>query len=313
MDKTSDQVNSSISSNKEELSTEKLPKATPKRKPPFKKKAGPLSFSKNQHAKFQQLQSKSIIFTSALLTFFPLHTELTGAPLVAGILYDILNARDYDLNSFFSRLELQYVTLLATYYRAALVVNKSKTAVIHGLGILKESIANVLLPDVLWSYIETLGIVNLTSTIQVVPFFRDYSDMRTKSYFVDCYDYLTREQQQDALPRWSINDDVITKVVSGMSRALKGILELRSMKTELDGHLRFVCAYREAEFLRIIPLCVEQIDINDCKLGACYRFRSSDKSTWEDSTLRLPLVHEAQPVEEERHLTQVMLSQLRFN
>jgi len=314
MDKTSDQANSSISSNKEETTTEKLPTATPKtkRKPPFKRKAGPSNFSKNNLAKFSKLQSNVTIFTSALFTFFPLHTEFTGAPLVAGVLYDILSARDYKMTSKFTKREFQYVTLLATYYRTALIVNKSKTAVIHGLGVLKESIADLLLPDVLWSYIETLGIVQLTSSIQIVPHFLNYENMQTKSYFVDCYHYLTRDQQRDVLPHWSINDEVIIKVEQGMSRALKGILDLRRIKAELDGHPRFACAYDETEFSRITPFCVEQIDVNECKLGACYRFRSVDSRTWEDSTLSLPLVHEAQPVQPENYLTQSILAQLRF-
>lgn len=240
-----------------------------------------------------------------------MHTEITGAPLVSGVLYDILSSRDNKMTSKFTKREFQYVVILATYYRLALAVNKSKTAVIHGLGTLKESIAELLLPDVMWHYIETLGIVSLASSIQVVPYFLDYGQMRRKSYFVDCFDYLTQDQQHGVIPEWSINDSVITKVEQGMSRALKGILELRKVKMELDGHLRFMCAYGHADYDRLMSFCTEQIDINESKLGTCYRFRGNDISEYEEDTLKLPLVHEAQPIEPEGYLTKHMLSQLR--
>lgn len=211
----------------------------------------------------------------------------------------------------FTKREFQYVVLLATYYRTALAVNKSKTAVIHGLGTLKESIAEIMLPDVLWQYVETIGIVSLATSIQVVPYFLDYKKMQRKPYFIDCYDFLTPDQQHNVIEAWSINDEVITKVEQGMSRALKGILELRKIKAELDGHLRLACAYGWSEYDRLAPFCTEQIDVNECKLGACYGFRGNDPSDWDDATLKLPLVHDAQPVNAENYLTQHMLSQLR--
>lgn len=239
-----------------------------------------------------------------------MQTEFLGAVSLSSILYDILSVRDPKITSCFSKLELQYVTLLSSYYRAALVVNQSKSYVIHGMGFLKESIADILLPDVLCQYIECIGYVSVSSGITVVPWFRPYGIMQRDEHFIDCYYYLTPEQRQHISDSWSINDEVISKVSRGMSRALKSSLELRAVKAELNGDVKMLTAWRASSFGRITPLAPEKLDIAEANLGACFMWRE-DAPVVPVHGFVLPMVHEGSSIVAESYLTRWIHSAMR--
>jgi len=265
---------------------------------------------KNQIAKFAKLQNTPITFSTPILTTFELHTEFTGAVTIAGTLYDILRFRDYRLTQGFTKHEFQYVTLLATYYRCALLTNHSKSAIIHYTGLLKESVKDVFLPDVICDYIETLGHIRLSSDISVIPYFRDYPTMRRKPSFIDAFDYLTAEQQQEVLPHWSINDEVIVRVVQALSRALKGALNLRRVSESMEGHQRMIAGYEHVEFGRIVGRFPEKIDCNEGVLGTCMLFRGIGE--YPDG-IQVVMVHEIPPVVSETYLTEWIQKSIKSN
>lgn len=245
------------------------------------------------------------------MTFFHLQTSLIGACTISRHVYEILQARDAKITSCFSIHDLQYVTLLCSYLRCAQVMNSTRTQIIFGLSLLKDAVHNILLPDTLCKYVEILGTVTISSGITVIPFFDTYSRMRDAPWFIDARHLISREDREyTELGEWPVNTRIILRVQQGLSRALKGVLELRTVKTELQGSEELLSSYVELDNGRIQPRSIQKVDVNVCTLGAALRFRDSDTDEHEHG-LRLPSVQEAPAVEPDLFLTSWVLKQLK--
>lgn len=291
----------------EDLTTKSISKKT-HRKQPYTKAS--TSKGKRTIAKFSKQKESTTLFTYPICSYLEIYTEFTGAPIVSGALYTLLEARDAKLTSLFTKREFQYVTILATYLRAATISNTSKITVIHGLSYLKESISSLLLPDVICKYIEILGQVQVPQSVTVIPFFRQPEEMVRLHGFISPRVYLTREQKREAFGPWSICDSAILKVQSGLSRALKGVLELREVNTSHEGSEELLAAYSDIDGGRVMPRCPFKMDVNLASLGACFRFRDSDVQN-HTVGLHLDLVHEAPAVQCDVYLNSWIQKQLK--
>lgn len=291
-------------------------KSTPIRTGPNRKRPFPNTRkepNKRAKASFSEPNTaRQIATTTPLYTAYELETSFRGIILLCNTLYAILTNRDHKISTLITADDLQYVTLLSIIYRAQLIASQSTTTIVRNLSYLKETVADMLLPDVLCQYIESIGYIKLSSGITVIPYIRDYAVMRNTALdFIDPAGILVRMGDDVPDTPWAISDTAVLRYKQAISRVLKNALQLRKVNnTELEAKPEFLASYKTQDNGKLTPLTFEISNVNQAQLGAVYKFRSSETfQEWDG--LRLPLVCEAADVSPEHYLTDYILHLLK--
>lgn len=294
-------------------SSKPLPKSGPKRKRPFpqKRNADPVP-SKRAKATFDKSETaKHVSFTTPIFTAYEIDTSFRGIISLCEVFYQILVNRDQRIANMIDANHFVYVTLLAAIYRSLLVSSRSTTHIVRNMSFLKETVHDLLLPDVLCQYIETIGYHKLTSEFTVIPFIRSYAYMRGDvPTFVDPAAILIAMDRPvpDGVD-WAINDGVILEYKRAISRVLKNAVQLRCVNnSELEAKAAFGAVFRRDNG-RVIPLSFERMSAAECTLGAVYQFRDIDREE-EWHGIRPLVVHETTAVVVDNYLTDHILKHL---
>lgn len=280
----------------------KRPFSTTRKEPAKRAKA---SFS-------QQNTARQIATTTPILTAYELETSYRGIFLLCNTLYSILTKRDQKISTLITAHHLQYVTLLSIIYRALLIASNSTTTMVRNLSYLKDTVQNLLLPDVLCQYIESIGYIKLSSGITVIPYIRNYTTMRNTAIdFIDPAGILTQLGIEVPDTDWAVEDRVILDYKQAISRVLKNALQLRKVNnTELEAKPEFLASYKSLDDGKLCPMAFESMNQAQAQLGAVYMFRSSE-SYHEWDGLRPPLVHEAVSISPDHFMTDYILHLLK--
>lgn len=251
-------------------------------------------------------------YTTPILTAFELETSFRGVIDLCSILFAILINRDQKIASLISKEHFIYVTLLSTIYRCNLIASHSTTTIVRGLSYLKETVHDLLLPDILCQYVEAFGYIKLASGITVIPYMRSYTIMKDTLDFLDPSAILRRMDRPAVDTDWSIDDVVVMQYKHAISRFLKNAIALRKVNNdELEGKPEFLASYRFVDDGRLQPLAFEQMGCAECTLGGVYKLRDADGVHEWNGNIRPPIVHESKCVNVENYLTDHILNSLQ--
>lgn len=290
-----------------------LTKPGPSRKRPFPNKRTPTKPTQAKRAKasFDKSEvAKHVSFTTPIFTAYEIDTSHRGLFRLCEIFYQILINRDQRIANMITANHFVYVTLLSAIYRSLLVCSKSTTYMVRNISYLKESVQDLLLPDVLCQYVETLGYYKLASEVTVIPFIRSYAYMRGDVVtFTDPAAVLLAMGEPVPDIDWAIDDRIILQYKQAISRVLKNAVQLRCVNnSELEAKPEFISVYR-MDNGRVIPQAFERMCRAQATLGAVYQFRNSDRiADWHG--LIPAVVHEATAVSVDSYLTDYILNHL---
>lgn len=303
----------SVSSNSTDMKDKPSQPPTTGRKRPFPKSRQLNDAKKRSKAKFNEpTTAKQIATTSPIYTAYEIETSFRGLILICDVLYAILTNRDQKISSLMSAEHFQYVTLLSIIYRAQLVASHSTTTIVRNLSYLKETVADLLLPDVLCQYVESIGYARTDFGITVIPYIRDYATMRNSSLdFIDPASILSKLGIVADDTQWAINDSVVLHYKQAISRALKNAVQLRKVNnTELEAKPEFLASYVTLADGKLQPLAFSVMNVNQCQLGAVYMFRNQESiDDW--NGLKLPILHETASISPRHYLTDYILHLLK--
>lgn len=296
-----------------DASKPELPKSGSKRKRPFPdKRKPPQNPQKRGKSEFEKSETaKHVSFTTSIFTAYEIDTSFRGIISLCEVFYQILVNRDQRIANMITANHFVYVTLLSTIYRCLLTSSKSTTHIVRNMSHLKETVHDLLLPDVLCQYIETIGYHKFVSEFTVIPYIRSYAHMRGDvPTFVDPAAILIAMERPvpDGVD-WAIDDAVILEYKRAISRVLKNAVQLRCVNnSELESKAAFGAVYRRDNG-RIIPLAFERMSSADCTLGAIYQFRDATRmNEWQG--IRPVIVHEATAVDVNHYITDYILKHL---
>lgn len=254
-----------------------------------------------------------------LSNYFELATMFTAVEAVTHVFYNMMIARDNKISNLICHDEFLYVTILSIYYRCAVVSNYAKATIIFGLSDLKTVMENILLPDVIATYVETFGVVKLSSGIEVVPYFRDIAEMSNLAGYLDIRSILrainvTRREHNlpdyQARGEWSVSPELIVNYTSSMTRMLKNSMQLRKVNfSEMEGRPEFLTVFSVLPDGQLDCKSIDLIDLNQCQLGSAYRFRTVDLI--EAHGTQFPLIYGAPAIEPKVMLANVFAEALR--
>lgn len=283
-----------------------------KRKRPYQRDARKLAKGKRTKASFDKSEvAKHVAFTPVIYTAYDLETSFRGLLDLCLIFYNILINRDQKIANLISQQHFQYVTLLSIIYRSCKTASSSTTTIIRGLSYLKESVENLLLPDLLCQYIETVGYVKLSSGITVIPYIRTYATMKHSLDFIDPVAILAQMGRPDPGTDWGIDDEVILQYKRAISRVLKNAVQLRLVNyVDLEAKPEFLAVYEALPDGRVLPLAFEQMNAQQCTYGAVMKFRDVD-TLREWNGIHPPVVHESKAVVSNTFLTDLILHHLK--
>lgn len=301
----------------QEQPTQNRPRQAPKRPPPqksnrfskpFPKKSKPnesnVKDGKNNQASFEKKADITTITTYCLLPVYELFTSTFGLPTVCKLFYNILRARDAKMTAIVSELDLTYTVLLCAIHRMITITNHFKTTIIFHSSDLRTIVKDVLLPDALATYVETLGMVTLSNGTKVIPYFRGYTEMIRTTGFLDPIELLRQMEPplEPSITEWALNPQPVIRWMNASTRALKNAMDLRSIKyDEIEGRPEFLANGDIIEG-NLHCTAVDKIDQNQCQLGAAYRFRDSAYQL-ESIGLPLPTLFGASPTQLEMVLS----------
>lgn len=285
-----------------------------RRKRPFLRDAKRSHITKGKRAKasFDKSEvAKHVAFTTVIFTAYDLETSFRGLLDLCSIFFSILTNRDQKIATLITAQHFQYVTLLSIIYRCLLTASHSTTTIIRGLSYLKETVENLLLPDLLCQYVETVGFYKLSTGITVIPFIRPYRVMKHVLDFIDPAAILTQMGLPEIDTDWSINDDVVLEYKRAMSRVLKNAIQLRKVNnSELEAKPEFLGCYEILPDQRVLPLAFEQMNASQCTYGAVMKFRDvSTQREW--SGITPPVVQETSAVDSNIYITDLILHHLQ--
>lgn len=281
------------------------------RKRPYPSKRT-LNEGKRSKASFDKKEvGKHVASTTLIYTSYDIETSFHGIRTLCETLYAILVNRDQKLSNLLTANHLIYVTLLSSIYRCLSVSSKSTTTVIRNLSYLKEAVHDLLLPDILCQYVETIGYIKLSTGATVIPFIRSYLSMKNCLDFVDPCSILAIMGRPECDNDWSIDDEVILQYKRAISRFLKNAVQLRLVNfSEQEAKPEFLAVYHTLPGGRIQPEAFEQMNATQCTLGAVYQFRNSRESdNW--NGLVPPVLHEATAVHLVTYVTDYILHHLK--
>lgn len=247
-------------------------------------------------ASFEKRSSAPISTTYPTLTIYEIATSFLNVNNICEIYYSIMQNRDRKFTSCFSSSEFSYIIHLSIYLRCALITTASKTSVIFGLSDLKSLLSDILLPVPMCEYIETFGLIELTSGLKVIPYFRDLTEMCTKPGFIKTrvlYNRINADRRTAMLPEAAhriyagqplddpnaliICPDVVQRYSNAVSRAYTKAIRVRKVDySNINGRAEFLTSFEHTADGMTNCFSLEPISIPECQLGAAYGFHFNE-------------------------------------
>jgi hypothetical protein len=269
------------------------------------------------HGGIPTFQQKPIAvgkLTTPLTNFNPTFVSTSGIPHIVDSVLEIYCTRDTQLRRLMPACLLKYVFTLCVFARLARLANKTGSSSIRDFDRLLAVTKHIRLPNMLARYVETIGLWTTPNGVTICPLTFEtlanylvayhrvpaphrleiddyYYSHRTVEDDVDEYldNYYAHFAQQVGprppreQPRtvWQYREDFVRFYNSNTRVDRMGISFREVAHDELEGKEELLSCFSVVpgteEFYSQAAL---QMSEGNALLGSCFRFRTSDPSTW---------------------------------
>lgn len=206
--------------------------------------------------------------------YFPVHVSNRGCESLCRDVYRVIQGKDFRLAQNITQHQLAYVTCIAFCNRLV------QTAVTHGYAIpldasrLKQVATGIQLPTVLAKYIESVGIMELSSGASVAPFAAHYEQLVQLPTMLDPADILRFAGRQVPPGAWALDIDWIVDYNDATTRASRSGMNFRTVNNSTYvGTSEMLVSYLQLPDEMLLPKAPQQMTEAEAQLGAAYRYR----------------------------------------
>lgn len=206
----------------------------------------------------------------------------SGVTLLASTCADILATRDHRLETTMASYKIEYILTLSYALRLLTVASKARYLLAVRFSELKQVMEDILLPDFLAKYIESIGVLKLANGASIAPIAGDYDTIFPAAHPRQIAPHSILARHGIARPEnaWSIYYPWIHEYNQACARAVKTGLSFRSIRSESEGRVEMAVSYYDVGDRRtsyIPEVCSETA----AELGAIYAFRRyGDTANW---------------------------------
>lgn len=188
----------------------------------------------------------------------------------------MIRSKDFRLAQNITDLQLAYVLTIAYCNRVVQCSLHLGYAIPSNASRLKQIASGIQLPDVLATYIESIGYVTLPSGATVAPFAGDYAVMFPNLYalMLDPAAILIEAERPVPPGDWALDTDWIIDFNDATTRAARSGMNFRTVvNSSYEGRLEMVVSYKTTDDGLLLPEAPTNMTEAEAQLGAVYRFR----------------------------------------
>lgn len=231
------------------------------------------------YAKHQPVTSLQIVPRSK---HFPIFVSNLGCRSLANFVYAAIRGRDFRLTANITDIQLAYVMAIAYCNR---VVQVSQT---YGYSFpleasrLKQVATGIQLPNVLAQYIESIGAVELSSGVSIIPFAGNYRTLFPLNFPLQLDPATLLEEAERPIPdgEWALDTEWIVLYNDATTRASRSGIKFRSVdNTDYRGRSEMAVSWIHDQLnqVQVLPLAPQVLSEAEAQLGAAYNFRRYDQ------------------------------------
>lgn len=271
---------------------------------------------------------KVLLTGTPRLPVFPVLVSNIGLDLLCDVFYQELIAADPRSENILPVWELRYAAHMCYIYRCLTVNRTAGVYTDHNISVLKLFVEKVKLPAVIANYIESIGVVELSTGAKVLPRFGDNltvfgiqgavnaqrladGEIQWSTIYRDPRSILLQEGRAIINQPWSVDGAALTSYIEHSSRiTFKRSVMMREVNWDnIEGKPSMLVTTREG--VLATGLSPQMLLESDFKLGTCYRFRIEGGQIppgCEDAQL-LPYVFEGTPCSRRHELALLSVQQ----
>lgn len=260
--------------------------------------------------------------------YFPVLVSNRGLDLICEVFYQELISSDPRAQGIIPLWELRYAAHICYIYRCLTVNRMAGVYVDENLSRLKAAVEHIRLPSFIANYIESIGVVELSTGAKVIPRFGNNltvfgiqgavtqqrinaGEIHWSNTYRDPRSILLEENRPIVNQPWSVDVAAITQYQEHITRIqFKRQYMMREVNWDkIEGRPSMIVTVRQGELST--GLSPQQLLEGDFKLGVMYRFRIENEQLppgCEDAQL-IPCTFEGVPTERRLELAKLASSQ----